>query len=93
MCAPNPNSCGGYGGCQGSTAELAFDYLANNEIGIFEEYQYSYSSYYGQDYACAVPNINAPATIGGFVKLPGYLCTYCYYRSSGTQTMWLFLHQ
>lgn len=71
MCAPNPNSCGGYGGCQGSTAELAFDYLANNEIGIFEEYQYSYSSYYGQDYACAVPNINAVATIGGFVKLPG----------------------
>jgi len=26
-CAPNPLSCGGEGGCQGSTPELAFDYL------------------------------------------------------------------
>ena len=71
MCAPNPNSCGGTGGCQGSTAELAFDYLANNGIGIFEEYQYSYASYYGSDYPCSVPNIAAVATVSGFVKLPG----------------------
>lgn len=26
-CAPNPMECGGQGGCEGSTPELAFDYL------------------------------------------------------------------
>ena len=25
-CAPNPNSCGGTGGCGGSTEEIAFAY-------------------------------------------------------------------
>jgi cathepsin L len=29
-CAPNPDSCGGTGGCGGSTAELAYDYLAGD---------------------------------------------------------------
>jgi cathepsin L len=27
-CTPNPRACGGEGGCNGATAELAFDYLA-----------------------------------------------------------------
>eukprot|EP00597_Dinobryon_sp_UTEXLB2267_P003794 CAMPEP_0170065326 /NCGR_PEP_ID=MMETSP0019_2-20121128/5456_1 /TAXON_ID=98059 /ORGANISM="Dinobryon sp., Strain UTEXLB2267" /LENGTH=291 /DNA_ID=CAMNT_0010272169 /DNA_START=251 /DNA_END=1126 /DNA_ORIENTATION=- len=71
MCSPNPNECGGTGGCQGSTAELAFDYLATNSVGIFEEYQYSYASYYGQDFTCSLPNVEAVATISGFIKLPG----------------------
>merc|ERR1719277_1583829 len=26
-CVPNPNSCGGTGGCQGATVELAFQYV------------------------------------------------------------------
>ena len=29
-CAPNPNDCGGVGGCDGSVPELAFDYLKQN---------------------------------------------------------------
>lgn len=29
-CAPNPESCGGVGGCQGSVPELAFDYVKAN---------------------------------------------------------------
>jgi cathepsin L len=29
-CSPNPNDCGGVGGCDGSTAELAFDYVKAN---------------------------------------------------------------
>ncbi len=70
MCAPNPDKCGGTGGCAGSTAELAFDYLSNSK-GIYQEYQYSYGSFYGADYACALPSSGAPvATIGGFVQLP-----------------------
>ena len=29
-CTPNPNSCGGTGGCNGGTQELAFDYVTKN---------------------------------------------------------------
>jgi len=70
MCTQNPNSCGGTGGCNGATSELAFDYASSSE-GLFEEYQYSYQSYYGNDYACALPTGTHPvAAINGFVKLP-----------------------
>ena len=47
MCAPNPDSCGGTGGCFGATAEIAFEYVTNS-IGMMEEYQYPYLSYYGK---------------------------------------------
>ena len=47
MCAPNPDSCGGTGGCSGATAEVAFEYVTNS-IGLLQEYQYSYLSYYGE---------------------------------------------
>jgi len=40
MCAPNPDECGGTGGCEGSTSELGFDYIAKS-AGMFQEYQYS----------------------------------------------------
>ena len=30
MCAPNPDQCGGSGGCNGATAELAFDYVTGS---------------------------------------------------------------
>lgn len=69
MCTPNPDHCGGDGGCAGATAELAFDYVANS-AGLLEEYQYSYQSYYGKNYACESPAANPVATIGGYVKLP-----------------------
>lgn len=69
MCAPNPDSCGGTGGCEGSTAELAFSYVTESK-GLFQEYQYSYASYYGKDMACAIPTGSPVATINGFVQLP-----------------------
>lgn len=31
-CAPNPDQCGGSGGCKGGTAELAYEYVAQNGI-------------------------------------------------------------
>jgi len=31
-CTPNPNQCGGSGGCQGATAELAFEYALQAQI-------------------------------------------------------------
>lgn len=69
MCAPNPNHCGGSGGCNGATCELAFDYVTNS-AGLYQEYQYSYASYYGVDYSCTLPTGNPVATIDGYVKLP-----------------------
>jgi len=78
MCAPNPNSCGGTGGCEGATAEIAFEYLASasktDGMGHFEEFQYPYLSYSGKDMKCdvdSVLDITAPkGTIDGYVQLP-----------------------
>ena len=54
-CAPNIRHCGGTGNCEGATAEIAFDYVANSD-GLFEEFQYSYSSYYGVESSCLLPS-------------------------------------
>eukprot|EP01036_Dinobryon_divergens_P026160 gene26160-34773_t len=70
MCAPNPNSCGGTGGCAGSTAELAFEYVSGSK-GLAQEFQYPYTSYYGKDAACSAAYSSSPvATINGYVQLP-----------------------
>eukprot|EP01034_Spumella_vulgaris_P030384 gene30383-37589_t len=70
MCAPNPAKCGGTGGCEGSTAEIAFDYVTKS-AGLYQEYQYSYASYNGKDQECILPATGAPvATVNGFVYLP-----------------------
>jgi cathepsin L len=69
MCAPNTEHCGGTGGCEGSTAELAFTYLSGNR-GIYQQYQYGYDSYYGMDYKCTLPKERAVADIDGYVRLP-----------------------
>ena len=45
---------GGIGGCEGSTAELAFEYVTGSS-GLYQEYQYGYTSYYGTDYECSLP--------------------------------------
>jgi cathepsin L len=69
-CSPNPKQCGGKGNCQGATAEIAFDYVANSE-GLLEEFQYSYSSFYGVESSCSIPPAGVPkAHIDGYVKLP-----------------------
>ena len=67
-CAPNPDSCGGTGGCYGATAEIAFDYVANSD-GIVQEFQMPYYSYFGDAHECSVPT-GAKAAVDGYVKLP-----------------------
>jgi cathepsin L len=68
MCTPNPNNCGGTGGCMGATSELAFEYVAG--FGMLEEYQMGYQSYYAQQHGCGVNNNTVPvAKIDGYVKL------------------------
>ena len=67
-CAPNPDHCGGRGNCQGSIAELAFDYVAHSD-GMMEIFQYPYTEYYGVESACAVPSGQSKVQLSGFVKL------------------------
>eukprot|EP00286_Rhodomonas_abbreviata_P027737 CAMPEP_0181298364 /NCGR_PEP_ID=MMETSP1101-20121128/5741_1 /TAXON_ID=46948 /ORGANISM="Rhodomonas abbreviata, Strain Caron Lab Isolate" /LENGTH=367 /DNA_ID=CAMNT_0023403377 /DNA_START=29 /DNA_END=1132 /DNA_ORIENTATION=+ len=67
-CSPNPDHCGGSGGCEGATAEVAFDYLAS--AGAVEEYALGYASYYGVDSPCGVTDEMLPkATISGYSQL------------------------
>jgi len=71
MCSPNPQSCGGTGGCEGATAEIAFDYVAD-QGGILEEYQLGYAAYNGMNSACGYDSSRAipVATIDGYIQLP-----------------------
>jgi len=73
MCAENPDECGGTGGCEGATAEIAFDYLSGSK-GFYEEFQYPYISYGGTDQDCQTTNVAAITSpkgiIDGYVKLP-----------------------
>ncbi len=69
FCSPNPDSCGGTGGCQGATAEIAFDYLAGAR-GIYQEYQQGYAAYGGANSACVLPAGSPKASIDGYVQLP-----------------------
>merc|ERR1712179_403920 len=43
-CAPNPNDCGGTGGCQGSIQPLGFKYAMSAGITTEESYPYTAST-------------------------------------------------
>jgi len=68
-CTPNPKKCGGTGGCQGATAELAFDYISSS-TGFYTEKDYPYKSGRGQNFKCALPSTQPAAHISGFQTLP-----------------------
>eukprot|EP00751_Fragilariopsis_kerguelensis_P009900 CAMPEP_0170805250 /NCGR_PEP_ID=MMETSP0733-20121128/31263_1 /TAXON_ID=186038 /ORGANISM="Fragilariopsis kerguelensis, Strain L26-C5" /LENGTH=549 /DNA_ID=CAMNT_0011159605 /DNA_START=85 /DNA_END=1734 /DNA_ORIENTATION=+ len=51
-CAPNPNRCGGTGGCLGSTIELAYAHAAAH--GAVEEWAYGYTSSSGDSGKCTL---------------------------------------
>jgi len=62
-CTPNPNHCGGSGGCDGATAELAFDYVKNK--GIATEASWPYRAVNG---VCDETHKKV-ATVTGFTKV------------------------
>jgi cathepsin L len=64
-CAPNPQHCGGTGGCSGSVQEVAMNY--SKAAGITTEASYPYTARTGQ---CQPEKIKSVATIDGYVKLP-----------------------
>ena len=51
-CTPNPHRCGGSGGCDGATAELAFEYVTRSWSGLVQEWEYPYESYAGKTMSC-----------------------------------------
>jgi cathepsin L len=51
-CTPNTNDCGGTGGCNGGTPELAFAQMIKMG-GLSSEWTYPYISYPGTDYGCS----------------------------------------
>jgi cathepsin L len=66
-CAPNPNDCGGTGGCEGSTQWLGFNYTEG--AGIVADSDYPYTARTG---TCETSKIAGKAVAGnkGFVRLP-----------------------
>mmetsp|Transcript_145388 Transcript_145388/g.264587 ORF Transcript_145388/g.264587 Transcript_145388/m.264587 type:complete len:459 (-) Transcript_145388:42-1418(-) len=51
-CVPNPHNCGGTGGCDGATVELALNYIASNGLRTAHE-----SPYWGEDRACQASSL------------------------------------
>jgi cathepsin L len=63
-CTPNPDHCGGTGGCNGAIAELGFDYIKNK--GIATEANWPYKQTTG---VCNETAHTKVATVTGCVKL------------------------
>jgi len=65
-CTPNPQECGGQGGCNGATAELAMDYVAKAGLLTEEAHQY-----HARDGKCAaqmqLPKSNSVGSISKHV--------------------------
>jgi cathepsin L len=69
-CTPNPNSCGGTGGCGGGTAELAFARIMQLG-GLSTEWTYPYVSYSGSSQKCRFGANTPPfANISAYFTLP-----------------------
>lgn len=64
-CVPNPDECGGTGGCSGATEPLAFAYVAQN--GMTTEKSYPYQ---GSTGTCSYKSKSAVVGIANYTHLP-----------------------
>jgi cathepsin L len=62
-CVKNPNGCGGTGGCEGATMELAFNLTAQTGIALESDLPYA-----GRDQTCK--SYKAAVKVDGYVKNP-----------------------
>lgn len=67
-CAPNPQQCGGTGGCGGSTAELAYTYVSG-QTGIAQEWTYPYTAYTGTTGTCRSTFTRTDVNISGYTAV------------------------
>jgi len=63
-CTPNPNDCGGTGGCDGATQELAFNFSVGAGITLEKTYPYQ-----GVTGTCDPSKIKPVAKITGYSTL------------------------
>jgi len=68
-CTPNPDQCGGTGGCGGATVELAYQQIKAMG-GLSSEWVYPYMSYFGDNLPCNSTRFRPVAKISGYVNLP-----------------------
>jgi len=68
-CTPNPDQCGGTGGCQGGTFELAMTRI-NQMGGLTTEWMYPYVSYYGTNYECHANTTTPVVQVESYVDIP-----------------------
>lgn len=64
-CSPNPQHCGGSGGCSGSTQWLAFNYTETAGIGLESTYPYV-----GVTGTCDMAEVKPVAANSGYIRLP-----------------------
>jgi cathepsin L len=62
-CVKNPNKCGGTGGCEGATMELAFNLTRDTGIALESDLPYR-----GTDHQCS--SYKAAVKVSGYVKNP-----------------------
>eukprot|EP00933_Yihiella_yeosuensis_P019146 TRINITY_DN1553_c0_g1_i1.p1 TRINITY_DN1553_c0_g1~~TRINITY_DN1553_c0_g1_i1.p1 ORF type:complete len:418 (+),score=95.55 TRINITY_DN1553_c0_g1_i1:126-1379(+) len=65
-CVPNPRHCGGSGGCEGATPQLAFQYVQEN--GLSSSYDYGGSP--DKTESCRASSASVVVKTSGFVSLP-----------------------
>eukprot|EP01114_Cavostelium_apophysatum_P023907 TRINITY_DN916_c0_g1_i1.p1 TRINITY_DN916_c0_g1~~TRINITY_DN916_c0_g1_i1.p1 ORF type:complete len:371 (-),score=74.53 TRINITY_DN916_c0_g1_i1:38-1150(-) len=68
-CTPNPDQCGGTGGCGGGTVELAYARI-NAMGGLASEWTYPYLSYTGKAFTCRFNETVPAVKVAGFTDLP-----------------------
>jgi len=68
-CTPNPDDCGGNGGCGGGTVELATARIITMG-GLSLESSYPYRSGDGANYPCNMANFKPVVKVGNFTVLP-----------------------
>merc|ERR1712014_73907 len=68
-CTPNPQHCGGSGGCGGATAEQAFNFSMRN--GVTTDAAYPFKHFPFSRHTCHTTYVREPlAAVGGWVRLP-----------------------
>lgn len=64
-CTPNPQHCGGTGGCHGATAELAFEYVKQTGIALDTDYPIDH-----KDDECSDSTSTMSARVNNWIRLP-----------------------
>jgi len=65
-CMPNPNQCGGTGGCAGATTELGYDFIAKH--GMVDEWTFGYQSGHGEQVNCTIMGNDSSKYLRGEVS-------------------------